>query len=90
MDHARGGEDQGWRVLSFGVIAEANDLSFIARGRDQGERGAQEEDERRGRNGRQLDRRPAGHGEGVPGVRGPAQREFGKAQGQSELRSEGA
>ena len=28
MDHARGGEDQGWRVLSFDVVVEANDLSF--------------------------------------------------------------
>ena len=26
MDHARGGEDQGWRVLSFDIIVEANDL----------------------------------------------------------------
>ena len=51
----------------------------IAGGRDKGERGAQEEDERRGGNGRQLDRRPAGYGEGVPGMRGPAQRELGKA-----------
>ena len=51
----------------------------IAGGRDQGERGAQEEDERRGGDGRQFDRRPAGHGEGVPGTRGLTQREFGKA-----------
>ena len=28
MDHARGGEDQGWRILSFDVIVETNDLSF--------------------------------------------------------------
>ena len=28
MDLARGGEDQGWRVLSFDIIVEANDLSF--------------------------------------------------------------
>ena len=28
MDHARGGEDQGWRVLSFDVVVEANDLSL--------------------------------------------------------------
>ena len=61
------------------VVVEANDLSFIAGGHDQRERGAEEEDERRGGNGGQLDRRPAGHGEGVPRARGPAQREFGKA-----------
>ena len=28
VDHARGGEDRGWRVLSFDVVVEANDLSF--------------------------------------------------------------
>ena len=28
MDHARRGEDQGWQVLSFDVIVEANDLSL--------------------------------------------------------------
>ena len=28
MDHARRGEDQGWRVLSFDVVVEANDLPF--------------------------------------------------------------
>ena len=28
MDHAGGGEDQGWRVLSLDVIVQANDLSF--------------------------------------------------------------
>ena len=28
MDHARGGEDQGWRVLSFDVVVETNDLSL--------------------------------------------------------------
>ena len=61
------------------VVVEANDRSFLAGGRDQGERGAQEEDERRGGNGRQLDCRPTGHGENVPRTRGPAQREFGKA-----------
>ena len=54
-------------------------ICLIAGGRDQGERGAQAEDERRGGDCCQLDRRPAGHGEGVPGTRGPAQREFGKA-----------
>ena len=26
MDDARGGEDQGWRVLSLDVVVEANDL----------------------------------------------------------------
>ena len=55
----------------FGVIVELTSV-IIAGGRDQGERGAQEEDERRGGNGRQLDRRPAGHGEGVPRARRPA------------------
>ena len=43
-------------------------ICLIARDRRQGERGAQEEDERRGGNGRQLDCGPTGHGEGVPGV----------------------
>ena len=28
MDLARGGEDQGWWVLSFDVVVEANDLSL--------------------------------------------------------------
>ena len=28
MDYARGGEDQGWRVLSLDVVVEANDLSL--------------------------------------------------------------
>ena len=28
MDHARGGEDQGWRVLSLDVVVKANDLSL--------------------------------------------------------------
>ena len=28
MDYARRGEDQGWRVLSFNVVVEANDLSL--------------------------------------------------------------
>ena len=70
------------------VVVEANDLS-IAGGRDQGEQRAQEEDERRGGNGRQPDRRSAGHGESVPGTRRPAQREFGKAPGRSKCCSEG-
>ena len=35
----------------FDVVVETNDLSFLAGGRDQGERGAQEEDERRGGDG---------------------------------------
>ena len=51
----------------------------IAGGRDQGERGAQEEDEWCGGDGRQPDRQPTGHGKGVPGMRGPTQREFGEA-----------
>ena len=28
VDNAREGEDQGWRVLSFDVVVEANDLSL--------------------------------------------------------------
>ena len=51
MDLARGGEDQGWWVLSFDDIVETNDLS-VAGGRGEGERGTQEEDERCGGNGR--------------------------------------
>ena len=79
MDHARGGEDQGWRVLSFGVVVVAYDLSFLAGGRDQGERGAQEKDEWRGGDGGQLDRRSASHGEGIPGTWGPSQQESREA-----------
>ena len=51
-------EEEKTRVGGFyplGVIVQANDLSFLAGGRDQGERGAQEEDERHGGNGCQLD-----------------------------------
>ena len=51
----------------------------IAGSRDQGERRAPEEDEQRGGDGGQLDCRSAGHGEGVPGARGPTKRKFGKA-----------
>ena len=58
---------------------QANDLSFLAGGRDQGERRAQEEDERRGGDGRQLYCQSAGYGQGVPRTWGPAQRELGKA-----------
>ena len=56
----------------FDVVVEANDSSFLAGGRDRGKRGAQKEDERRGGNGRQLDRRPAGYGQSVPRAWGPA------------------
>ena len=75
-------EEEKTKVGGFyplGVIVQANDLSFLAGGRDQGERGAQEEDERRGGNGRRLDCRSAGYGQGVPRTWGPAQRESREA-----------